>query len=70
MNAEATLQSLLKRVETQLGFEYHEPERVEYELENMTVRRLLEMLAYMMDAEPEMTDEDYTVIYGWGGQDA
>lgn len=51
MAEKLTFATLLERIETQLGFEYHDHERVEYELENMTVKRLLEMLAYLDDED-------------------
>jgi len=47
--AQKALATLQERIETQLGFEYHDPERVREEMENMTVARLLEMLSYLFD---------------------
>jgi len=43
------LSELLERIQTQLCYEYPDEEQREYELEHMTVKRLLEMLAYMGD---------------------
>lgn len=43
----ALLASLEERIKTQLGFEYHFQEQVDYEFENMTVPQLLHMLSYI-----------------------
>lgn len=46
--AEKLLASLRDRIETQIAAEFHDEERQQEELQNMTVSRLLEMLAYML----------------------
>lgn len=46
-NAAKLLASLEERIKTQLGYEFDTQERVDEEYENMTVPRLLSMLAYM-----------------------
>lgn len=46
-NAKAVIGSLLHDVEMQLYAEYDSKERVEHELETMTVKRLLEILSYL-----------------------
>lgn len=43
------LSNLLQRIETQLGYEYHDPLTREYVLENMTVKELLTRLESMGD---------------------
>lgn len=44
---EALLASLEERIKTQLSYEFDTQERVDEEYENLTVPRLLSMLAYM-----------------------
>lgn len=41
------LASLEEEIKTQLSYEYNTQERVDEEYENLTVPRLLSMLAYM-----------------------
>lgn len=47
-DTKTTLASLLELIETQLAAEYSDESRQREELENMTVKRFLEMLSYMM----------------------
>ena len=47
------LSRLADLVQTQLSYEYHDPERQQYEWENLTAARLLEMLAYMFEEETD-----------------
>jgi hypothetical protein len=47
MDPETFIATLADRVQEQIAAEFHDDERRQYEWENLTAARLLEMLAYM-----------------------
>lgn len=49
--AKLTFKTLEERVREQLSHEYHDGKDADYEYENMTVPRLLQMLSYIEDEE-------------------
>lgn len=51
MEAERLLASLEEKIKTQIAYEFHDEEMQQEEFDNLTVPRLLSMLAYMFDGD-------------------